>query len=77
MAGVKLLNSEECPESLCSSCFGFLNFFRFERPAERRVVTEHVQPSPTASTTLHDSLGPRTSSYQTMANMHRVSFLSF
>lgn len=59
MASLRLMENENCP--MCSSCFGILlSFFRFERPASRSpVVTEQVQPSPNAHTSLHESLGVR------------------
>lgn len=86
MASLRLMENENCP--MCSSCFGILlSFFRFERPASRSpVVTEQVQPSPNAHTSLHESLGVRNGAgagghgnYQAMGGTptHRVSARSY
>ena len=81
MAGVRLMENENCP--MCPSCFGvLLSFFRFERPTGRSpVVTEQVQPCPNAHTPLNENLGVRNGAgvghghYQAMGGTptHRVS----
>ncbi|KAK3098291.1 hypothetical protein FSP39_018019 [Pinctada imbricata] len=74
MTQFRALEIENCGS--CSSCFQMLfSFLRFERPGRNhQVVTENVQPNLATHTSLHESLGSRSSTgsnYQTMTPSHK------